>query len=147
MSEVAGDAAGAEAPAGWRAMKIGGLAETLGPLLARRDGDSWRYALRTDEAHSNPLGMVHGGTLMTLLDLAATLLALWHTKQQGLVTLQMDTRFMSAARTGDFLEATGRMRHRTRSMVFMDAEVLVGDRRIADATVIVKILGPPREPG
>ena len=44
-------------------MSIPGHMEMLGPLLAQRAGDLWRYALQTDERHANPVGLVHGGVL------------------------------------------------------------------------------------
>ena len=121
-------------------MRIGGLIGEIGPLLARRQGEGWQYALRTHGAHANTLGVIHGGTLMTLLDQTATLVALWVTDSKGVVTVQMDTRFLSAARAGELLEAEGRLRHRTRSTLFLDAEISVGDRAIADATVIMKVV-------
>lgn len=124
----------------WREMKIGGLVGHLGPLLARRHGEGWRYGLRTREAHANPIGVIHGGTLMTLLDQTSTLIALWLTGQKSVMTVQMDTRFLAAAKVGDLIEGEARLRHRTGSMLFLDAELSVDGRAVADASVIMKLM-------
>lgn len=122
-----------------------GLMGHLGPLLARRDGESWRYGLRTTEMHGNPIGVIHGGTLMTMLDQTATMIALWTTGEKAVLTVQMDTRFLSSARVGDLIEGTATLRHRTGSMLFIDAQLSVDGRAIADASVIMKPLAPKRE--
>jgi uncharacterized protein (TIGR00369 family) len=132
-----------QTPDGWREMKIGGLIGAIGPLLAQRSGESWRYGLRTAEMHANPLGVIHGGTLTTLLDQTATLIALWLTGQKAVMTVQMDTRFLTPARVGDLIEGDARLRYRTRSMLFLDAQLSVQGRAIADASVIMKLVPEP----
>lgn len=129
----------------WREMKLTGLMGEIGPLLARREGESWRYGLRTREAHGNPIGVIHGGTLMTLLDQTATLIAVWLTGEKALMTMQMDTRFLAAAKVGDLIEARANLRHRTRSTLFLDAQLSVGERAVADASLIMKIVQEPAQ--
>ncbi|WP_428310568.1 PaaI family thioesterase [Hydrocarboniphaga sp.] len=124
----------------WRELKTIGLMQRIGPLLARRDGDSWRYGLRTGPEHGNPIGVIHGGTLMALLDQTATLIGVWLTGEKAMVTVQMDTRFLDAGRVGDLLEGEATLRHRTRTMLFLDARLSVAGRPIADASVIMKVL-------
>lgn len=132
--------ADSQAPGDWREMKLGGLIGRIGPLLARRQGDSWCYGLRTSEAHGNPIGVIHGGTLMTLLDQTATLIAVFVTGEKAVMTVQLDTRFLGPAKVGDLIEGTARLRHRTGSMLFLDAELSVDGRPVADASVIMKIV-------
>lgn len=141
MTQAVGDIIKESQPSGdWRELKLGGLMGRIGPLLARRYGDSWRYALRTGEEHGNPIGVIHGGTLMTLLDQTATLIALWLTGEKAVLTVQMDTRFLASAKVGDLIEGEARLRHSTRSMLFIDAELSVAGRAVADASLIMKIL-------
>ena len=46
------------------------IAQTLGFTLARiADGEAW-FTCEPDESHYNPIGMVHGGLVCTLLDSA-----------------------------------------------------------------------------
>lgn len=129
----------------WREMKLTGLMGEIGPLLARRDGESWCYGLATREAHGNPIGVIHGGTLMTLLDQAATLIAMWVTGDKAFMTMQMDTRFLAAAQVGDLIEARASLRHRTRSTLFIDARLNVGGHAVADASLIMKIVQAPTQ--
>lgn len=124
----------------WREMPLGGIIGELGPLLARREGDSWCYGLQTREVHANPIGVIHGGLLMTLLDQTATLIAVWLTGEKAVMTLQMDTRFMAPARVGDLIEGRARLRHHARSTLFLDAELSVAGKPVADAAVIMKVV-------
>lgn len=127
---------------GWREMKLEGLMGTIGPLLARRDGDSWRYGLKAREMHANPIGVIHGGTLMTLLDQTATLTAVWLTGEKAMLSVQMSTRFLASAKVGDLIEGVARLRHRTQSTLFLDAELTVAGQPVADASVVMKIVRP-----
>ncbi|WP_172293737.1 PaaI family thioesterase [Pseudoruegeria sp. HB172150] len=128
-----------DTPEGWKAMKIGGLWQTIGPLLARRDGDGWRYGLATDERHGNVLGLVHGGTVTSLMDHAMTLVAYEACERQPAVTVQMETRFIAAARPGDLLEAAAELRERTGSLLFLDCRIAVGDRAVAAGSAVMKL--------
>lgn len=84
---------------------------------------------------------------MALLDQTATLAALWLTGSKAIVTVQMDTRFLSPVRVGELLEAEGTLRHRSRSTLFLDAGISVGDRLVADASAIMKIVPETGEGG
>lgn len=125
-------------------MRIEGLIGLIGPLLRpdpRPDpqAEPPRYALQTDARHANPLGLVHGGVLTALLDQALALIAWEAAERQPTVTVQMDTRFLGAARPGDLLIARPRIRQLTRSLIFLDGEITVADRPVADATAVMKI--------
>lgn len=123
----------------WRPMKIGGLWSSIGPLLARRDGDGWRYAVQAGEAHANPIGLVHGGALAALLDHAMSLTAYAACDRQPAVTIQMETRFLAAARPGELLEAVATLRRRAGATLFLDAEIAVGDRAVACGSAVMKL--------
>lgn len=125
----------------WRELKnLPGLMGHIGPLLARREGESWRYGLRTTEVHGNPIGVIHGGTLMAMLDQTATMIAIWITGEKAVLTVQMDTRFLASARIGDLIEGTATLRHRTGTMLFIDAQLSVDGKAVADASLIMKLL-------
>lgn len=125
---------------GWIELKAGPFMDRIGPVLRTRDLDGHTiYGFRTDPSHCNAIGTVHGGVLTSLLDQAIAIEA-WNAADRcPTVTLQMDTRFMQAARAGDLLEACATLRHGTRSMLFVDAEVHSGDRLVATATAVMKI--------
>ncbi|RAI02439.1 PaaI family thioesterase [Acuticoccus sediminis] len=128
-------------PEGWKAMEFPGLIGRLGPLLSQRNGDGWRYGLVVEPMHTNVLGIVHGGTLMTLLDQTATLEAVWRTRERSIVTISMTTRFLGAGRLGDLLVGEGRLTKVTRSLIFLEAAISAGGEPVADASVIMKRTG------
>ncbi|MDX5361301.1 MAG: PaaI family thioesterase [Alphaproteobacteria bacterium] len=132
---------------GWRPLDIKGLWEHLGPMLARREDGAWRYGLQTDARHANPLGLVHGGTLMALLDHTATIVAYHLLDRQTAVTVEQDTRFMAPARAGDFLVADARLRQRSGSLLFLDSRICIEGKTVADASLIMKLIKPERVTG
>ncbi len=125
-------------PDGWKPMKIGGLWDTIGPLLSRKDGDGWRYGLQTDDRHANVLGLIHGGTVTSLADHAMTLVAYAACERQPAVTVQMETRILGSARPGELLEAVATLRELTRSLVFLDCRIEVEGRTVAAGSAVMK---------
>ncbi|SDT94757.1 PaaI family thioesterase [Stappia sp. ES.058] len=130
----------AVAPEGWKPVKAAGFMELIGPLLrSTRHEDKNTYGLQTTENHTNHVGLVHGGVLTSLLDQVLAIVAWNAADRRPTVTVQMDTRFLGAARSGDFLEARAAVRHATRSLVFVDAEISGATGLIASASAIMKI--------
>ncbi len=127
----------------WRSMEVNGFIDLIGPLL--RTGDlegEHRYGLQTNENHSNRIGLIHGGVLTSLLDQVIAISAWKAADQRPTATVQMDTRFIGAAKAGDFLESRAILRQATRSLIFVDGDVTCGGRLIATATAVMKILNP-----
>jgi uncharacterized protein (TIGR00369 family) len=117
----------------------GAFMESIGPLWARRDADSWRYGLLAGPRHLNPAGIVHGGLLQALMDHALSLLAWEAANRAPCVTLQADTQFLSAAREGEFIVAQGSQAHRTHTLLFMRGQLAVNDRPVLSAQAIFKV--------
>lgn len=135
------------APAHWRVLEIDGFMGLVGPLLrSTRPDEQTRFGLQTNDAHKNPIGLIHGGVLTSLLDQVIAMAAWRAADRRPTVTVQLDTRFLAAAKVGDFLEARASVRQATRALMFMDAEVSCGDRQIASATAVMKISGNTGEP-
>ena len=124
----------------WRPVKAGGFMDLLGPLLrSTQPEDSDTYGLRTNERHGYHIGIVHGGVITGLLDQVIAIAAWNAADRQPTVTVQMDTRFLGAARIGDFLEIRARIRHMTRSLMFVDAEITSRNSPVASASAVMKI--------
>lgn len=87
-----------------------------------------RIDLPTEAHHANSLGMVHGGVLTSLMDVAMAHAARSHTPQAMVVTIELKTTFLQGAhvREGEVLQAHGQILHRTRSMVFTEGRILNG---------------------
>lgn len=118
---------------GWTEIDRGGFAGYVGPLWTRSTPEGHRQlAVIMDERHANQRGVMHGGMMMTLLDQALGM----HLTAQGPMmnaTIQLDTHFLAPARIGDCVEVTAEIVRETRSMAFMAARAMVGDRLIATA--------------
>jgi acyl-coenzyme A thioesterase PaaI-like protein len=56
-------------------------------------------------------------------------------------TVQLDVQFVEAVQIGEFVEANCRVVRRTRALVFMRAELVVGERIVATANGVWKTLG------
>lgn len=133
------DAAGLLA-AGWKTRPAGGFMERVGPLWSRREDAGWAFALLAGDEHLNPVGVVHGGALVSLVDHALSLVAWEAAGRQACMTLQLDTQFVAPARAGELLEARGEVVHRSAGMVFVRGGLAVGARPVLTAQAIVKIV-------
>ncbi|GAB4214152.1 MAG: PaaI family thioesterase [Rhodoferax sp.] len=71
--------------------------------------------------HLNSYHVVHGGVVMTLLDVTMAMAARSFDRSQGAVTVEMKTSFMQAARGP--LRAVGRLMHRSATLAFTEATV------------------------
>jgi uncharacterized protein (TIGR00369 family) len=71
--------------------------------------------------HLNSFNVVHGGASMTLLDVTMAVAARSVSPEMGVVTIEMKTSFMRAAKGP--LVAKGKLIHRTATMAFTEASV------------------------
>ena len=125
---------------GWRKLDIPQFVNEVGPIYSYKNEDgSLSYALPTEPRHANVLGVVHGGVTATLLDQAMAMVAWRAADRRPTLTVQMDTRFLGAVQVGEVLVANATIRAMTGSLVFMEAELTVGDRVVADANAVMKI--------
>jgi acyl-coenzyme A thioesterase PaaI-like protein len=66
----------------------------------------------------------------------------WYANErQPQATVQLDMQFLDAVQIGEFVECLAKVVRRTRSLVFMSGELVVGDRVVATATGVWKTLG------
>jgi acyl-coenzyme A thioesterase PaaI-like protein len=129
------------AAAGWEAYSDDGFVGLVGPFWSRPDGDGFRYAFMAEAKHHNRRGVVQGGMLMTFADRSMGMTC-WHANgRQPQATIQLDMHFIDAVQIGEFVEAHCRVVRRTRSVVFMSADLMVGARLVATASGMWKVLG------
>lgn len=131
------------AAAGWHVFPwhAEGFPTLVGPFWAKQEADGMAYGLVAEDRHSNAHGIVHGGMLVTFLDqiLGATC---WEAAQRdAVVTIQLNTHFVAAARAGEFLEARAEAVRATKSIVFVRGQITVGERIVATADGVWKRLG------
>jgi uncharacterized protein (TIGR00369 family) len=89
-------------------------------LHAFADGVA-RLLFKPRAEHLNSFEVVHGGALMTLLDVAMANAARSVDPDFGVVTIEMKTTFLHPAQ--GVLTCTGELMHRTRQLAFTEARV------------------------
>ena len=129
------------AAAGWQLDKDEGFIGLIGPIWSRPNGDSVLYAFMAEPKHHNRRGVVQGGMLMTFADRSMGRTSWYANGRQPQATAQLDVHFIDAVQVGEFVEAKCRVVRRTRSLVFMTGELVVGDRVVATANGVWKVLG------
>lgn len=140
-SPAAADAAFDPAAAGWEPYGDDGFIGLVGPFWARRSGDSYLYAFKAEDKHHNRRGIVQGGMLMTFADRAMGMTCWYANERQLQATVHLDVHFVDAVQIGEFVEAKCRIVRRTRSLIFMAADLVVGTRIVATANGVWKTLG------
>ncbi len=127
--------------AGWHRMPDEGFIELVGPFW-QHGVDKSRFCFLAEPRHHNRRGIVQGGMLVTFADrsLGTTVRSVNTDRPQA--TLQLDVHFIDAAFIGEVIEARCRVFRRTKSLVFVDAEILAGERLVATVKGMWKIMSP-----
>lgn len=95
--------------------------DLLGFELTRFEGGESEITYDARPEHMNSFGVVHGGATMTLHDVSLATAARSLAQEMGVVTIEMKTTFMRAARGR--LTAKGRVVHRTATMAFTESTI------------------------
>ena len=98
-----------------------------------------KFALQAEARHCNRHEIVHGGLMMTMIDLAMVVAAK-ETWEEQLVTVSLNSEFIDAGRAGELVEAEGELVKRTGSMAFVRGRVHVGDRTLLASSAVLKRL-------
>jgi acyl-coenzyme A thioesterase PaaI-like protein len=126
--------------AGWTIVETSGFLSLVGPLWQRVVNGEHEYAIIAQDKHHNRRGLVQGGLLMTFADRASGMTARYVSGKPTLATIQMDTHFIDSAKIGEVLISKPRVVRATRSLIFTTTEVTAGNRCIATASGVFKIL-------
>jgi acyl-coenzyme A thioesterase PaaI-like protein len=125
---------------GWTIVETSGFLSLVGPLWQRVVNGEHEYAIIAQDKHHNRRGLVQGGLLMTFADRASGMTARYVSGKPTLATIQMDTHFIDSAKIGEVLISKPRVVRATRSLIFTTTEVTAGNRCIATASGVFKIL-------
>jgi acyl-coenzyme A thioesterase PaaI-like protein len=130
---------------GWSIVDATGFIALVGPLWHRVVNDVHEYALIAEDKHHNRRGVVQGGVLMTFADRTSGMTARFASGKTSLATVQFDTKFVDAAKIGEILVSKPRVVRATRSLIFMTTELTAGERCVAMASGVFKIMNDGRE--
>lgn len=129
--------------AGWVPREAQGFTGFLAPLWVRGTaGVDRTVGFIADPRHANYQETVHGGALMTYADIALGWVAadaLGHTR---CVTAQLAMQFVASPRVGDFISCRAELVRRTSQLVFVRGLIMAGDKTVASADGIWKVLNP-----
>ena len=113
-----------------------------GPYWVRSEGGVRQVGLLGEERHGNGhVGTIHGAVLMALADIALGLGVVDAAGTRDCVTLQLQIQFAAAARIGSFLVCQPEIVRCTSQVVFVRGLIRAGDRIVASADGIWKLLG------
>ncbi|WP_018263846.1 PaaI family thioesterase [Methylobacterium sp. WSM2598] len=129
------------AAAGWERVDLSEFMDLIGPIWQRPGGTGLLYGLLTAEKHRNRNGVVHGGVMATLLDMALGRTSAQAQGGRKQATINLDVQFLAPVRAGEFLVAECRVVRATRAIMFMHGSLSVEDRVCAVAQGTWKILG------
>jgi len=116
----------------------------IGTLYAKRGTkgthDEFVLGFRVHQHMCNPAGGLHGGMMMTVADLVGTmgggtLVGL----RKFLPTVSMTFDFVAPARVGDWVEGRAEVVRQTRSLLFTNIYLTVGEEKFLRASQIAKI--------
>jgi uncharacterized protein (TIGR00369 family) len=102
--------------------------QLLGFELMLFEGGHSQINYNPKPEHLNSFNVVHGGASMTLLDVTMAVAARSVSPEMGVVTIEMKTSFMRAAKGP--LVAKGKLIHRTATMAFTEASIFDADDKI-----------------
>lgn len=118
---------------------VGPFVQMVGPVWRREMDHGVEFGLYVQQKHLNSNGIVHGGLLMTLLDQVISQVVLDTGDRTPMATIDMDTHFIDAVRQGDWIIASAKVQRRTRSLVFVEGQLNVGQRLVLSGQAIMKL--------
>ena len=122
---------------GWHA----GFDVLIGPMYYTRDDDgNFKFITKILDKHLNANGVAHGGFSMTLTDIFFGTLAFIASGKKLTSTVSLNCNFVSPGLQGEIVECEAKVTRTTRSMVFIDGNLMSKDKVIVSASGIWKIL-------
>jgi uncharacterized protein (TIGR00369 family) len=103
------------------------------------EGDVHRFAFVPERKHLNGSGNIHGGMLMGFADVAMSRTARAVSGSERSATVSLNCDFAGAGKDNEPIEARARAVRKTRTLVFLSAEIVQGGRVLAIATGMWKI--------
>lgn len=127
---------------GWARVRPSGFTALIGPIWKIVENGRPRFAFTVEDKHDNTVERAHGGMVMAFADEAMGLTVFHHKPDAHHLTVSFTTQFIDGARMGEFVEIEPEVVRSTRSLVFMEGRVYVGDRTIATCSGVWKTRRP-----
>jgi uncharacterized protein (TIGR00369 family) len=116
--------------------------DLIGPVYSKGEGADLVLGLRVEQKHCNMRGILHGGILATLADVALGYTVAFSTKPPtGLVTANLTLDFAGTAKIDDWLEAKVDVQKKGGRLAFANCYISVGENRIVRASAVFVVAG------
>src|SRR5271154_2033770 len=127
-------------PEGAENISVQGFNLFTGPFYRLPDeGEIRRFAFIALDRHMSGSGTVPGGLLMTFADIAMGRTSRRATGAPSCSTIVLNCDFVGPGRLGDLIEIRVRVTRKTRTLVFLSAEVEAHGRALLVATGLWRI--------
>ena len=122
---------------GWHA----GFDVLVGPMYYRKEesGD-YKFITKILDKHLNAHGIAHGGYSMTLADVFLGTSVFVASGKKPCSTISLNCNFVSPGLQDDLVECDAKVTRTTKSLVFIEGNLIAKDKVILSASGIWKIL-------
>ena len=121
-------------------LKPGFMKHNGGILFKTISENEYQFKASINENHLNAAGITHGGFIAAFVDAGAGTAAHRSAGNSPCVTISLELKFISAVRLGQELIGNTKIQKKTKTMVFLTSELTAGNRIVATASGIWKIL-------
>ena len=121
-------------------LKQGFMKHNGGILFKTISENEYQFKATITENHLNAAGITHGGFIAAFVDAGAGTAAHRSADNSPCVTISLELKFISAVRLGQELIGNTKIQKKTKTMVFLTSELTAGNRIVATASGIWKIL-------
>jgi len=121
-------------------LKPGFMKHNGGILFKTISESEYQFKATINENHLNAAGITHGGFIAAFVDAGAGTAAHRSAGNSPCVTISLELKFISAVKLGQELIGNTKIQKKTKTMVFLTSELTTGNRIVATASGIWKIL-------
>ena len=121
-------------------LKPGFMKHNGGIMFKTISENEYQFKATITENHLNAAGITHGGFIAAFVDAGAGTAAHRSAGNSPCVTISLELKFISAVRLGQELIGNTKIQKKTKTMVFLTSELTAGNRIVATASGIWKIL-------
>ena len=118
-----------------------GFMKYLGGLsLNKIDDTNYKFSVEVKEIHLNTGNIAHGGFLSTIADTGMGTAAHQVAGDRRCVTINLDLKFITAAKLGEKLNGKVKILKKTKTLVFINCEISNNKDLVTSASGVWKIL-------
>ena len=121
-------------------LKPGFMKHNGGILFRTISENEYQFKAIINENHLNAAGITHGGFIAAFVDAGAGTAAHRSANNSPCVTISLELKFISAVKLGQEIIGNTKIQKKTKTMVFLTSELTAGNRIVATASGVWKIL-------